>query len=238
MSLDGKRVVLVGGTSGIGFATAELAADAGATVIVASSNQDRVDDAVKRLGGAATGHRVDVTDERTIDSVFGEIGEFDHLVYTAGDALALSPIADVTIEQAKAFFDIRYWGAFRAAKYAAPRLRPGGSIVLSSGSVATRPSPGASVAASTTAASESLARALAVELAPIRVNAVRPGPARTEMWAASVPDPEAIYRTFGEHLLTKRVAEATEIAAAYCYLLGNDFTTGTTLTVDGGHALV
>ncbi|MCX4748672.1 SDR family oxidoreductase [Kitasatospora sp. NBC_01287] len=239
MSLNGKRVVLIGGTSGIGFAAAKLAAAEGASVVVASSKQDRVDDAVKQLGGDAEGYRLDVTDEAQISEFFTRVGEFDHLVYTAGDALLMKALAEVTVAEAKAFFDIRYWGAFLSAKHGAPGIRPGGSIVVSSGSVATRPAPGTSVAASSTAAAESLARALAVELGPaVRVNAVRPGPAKTAMWDASVPNAQDIYDTFGPHLLTKRVAEATEVAEAYIYLLNNTFTTGTVLTVDGGHVLV
>lgn len=110
MSLNGKRVVLVGGTSGIGFAAAKLAAAQGATVVVASSKQDRVDAAVKRLGGDAEGYRLDVTDEAQIREFFAAVGEFDHLVYTAYDALLMKGLAEITAAEAKAFFDIRYWG--------------------------------------------------------------------------------------------------------------------------------
>lgn len=238
MSLDGKRVVVVGGTSGIGFAIAGLAAAGGARVIVASSNQDKVDGAVKRLGDAVEGVRLDVTDESAIEAFFGQIGEFDHLAYTAGEALLLKPLAELTSAEARAFFEIRYWGAFLAAKYGAPAIREGGSIVLSSGGVATRPAPGTSVPASTTGAGEALVRALALELAPIRVNAVRPGPVDTELWTGTVPDPQGLMAHFAGLLPVKRVGNAQEVAAAYIYLMENGFTTGSVITIDGGQTLV
>lgn len=239
MSLRGQRVLLVGGTSGIGLATAELAAAAGAEVVVASSDRNKVDNAVERLPDGAAGHVVDMSDEDSVRALFDRVDAFDHLVYTAGDGLKAKPIAESTLDEAKAFFDIRFWGALLAAKHGAPRIRPGGSIVLSSGAYATRPAPGGSMVAGVTAASEGLARALAVELAPIRVNAVSPGYTETAMWSASgVTDLEEFYARTGARLLVRRVGTAAEVAAAYVFLLGNGYVTGTTLTVDGGEALV
>jgi NAD(P)-dependent dehydrogenase (short-subunit alcohol dehydrogenase family) len=239
MNLQGKRVVLVGGTSGIGLAAAEHAATAGAHVILASSSQSKVDNAVERLRPGATGLRVDVTDEASVRALFDQVGEFDHLVYTAGDALVHGPIAGLTLAEAKAFSDVRYWGALLAAKHGAPRIRPGGSIVFSSGAYSTRPTSGGSLVASVTAANEALARALAVELAPIRVNAVCPGYTETTMWSTSgVSDLEDFYAKAAAPLLVPRIGKAAEIAAAYVFLLENDYVTGTTLTVDGGEVLV
>ncbi|MFI9012116.1 SDR family oxidoreductase [Actinosynnema sp. NPDC053489] len=237
MSLNGKRVLLIGGTSGIGFATATAAAERGAFVAVASSSQDRVTTALKRLPDTAEGHVLDVTDETAIAEFFEHFGDYDHLVYTAGDSLRLGSFAESTPEKAKAFFETRFWGSYAVAFHGAERIRPGGSIVLSSGSAGVRPRKGMTIAAAVTSAAEAMARALAVELAPIRVNVVRPGPTRTEMWHHSVADPEVVYANFADHLLVGRVGEAEEVARAYVFLMEQTFATGSVLTVDGGHFL-
>ncbi|MEU9130362.1 SDR family oxidoreductase [Kitasatospora sp. NPDC048540] len=235
---DTQRVVVIGGTSGVGFAVAQAAAAQGSNVVVASSNQGRVDLAVKKLGGGRVeGLVLDVADEAALAAFFDRIGEFDHLVYTAGEPLLLKPLADLAAAESRTFFERRFWGALLAAKYATPKLRPGGSITFTSGAFATRPAPGASLGASITAAVEGLTRALALELAPLRVNAVRLGAIRTELWDSSVPDPESFLRAQGSGLPVQRVGSPEEAAAAYLYLLGNGYATGTVLTLDGGAAL-
>ncbi len=165
-------------------------------------------------------------------------GRFDHLVYTAGEALLLGPLAALSPEQARAFFETRYWGALWAAKHAAAHIAAGGSITLTSGTVATRPAAGSSLPASVTGATEALTRALALELAPVRVNAVRPGAVRSGMWTGTVPDPETVYADFASRSPLARVAEPEDIAAAYVFLMTSSNTTGTILTCDGGAALV
>ena len=148
------------------------------------------------------------------------------------------PLADLALDAARELFEVRFWGTVAAVKHAARRIRPGGSIVLTSGTVAVRPAPGAALAASAAAATEGLTRGLAAELAPIRVNAVRPGAIRTPMWDA-VPEPQraALFTTLAGRTLTKSVGEADQIAAAHLYLMENRFVTGTVLTVDGGAIL-
>ncbi len=238
MSLSGKRVVVIGGSSGIGFAVAKQSVDEGARVVIASHNAERVQAAAERLTGDVKGVQLDVTDETAVRDFFTNLGAFDHLAYTAGEALVLRPFTDLSTDEARTFFEIRYWGAFTAAKYAAPNIADGGSIVLTSGGVATRPGPGTAVPASTTGATESLVRALALDLAPIRVNAVRPGVVRTELWQGTIPEPDALYQSVAGQLPVRRVGEPAEAAAAYLYLMRSAYTTGTVLTVDGGHALV
>ncbi|MDY0811220.1 SDR family oxidoreductase [Kitasatospora purpeofusca] len=232
-----QRVVVIGGTSGVGFAVAQAAAACGSNVVVASSSQHRVDLAVEKLGGAAEGIVLDVADEAAVVAFFDRIGEFDHLVYTAGEPLLLKPLADLGAEESRAFFERRFWGALLAAKYATPKLRPGGSITFTSGAFATRPVPGALLGAGITAAVEGVTRALALELAPLRVNAVRLGAIRTELWDSTVPDPEAFLQAQGSGLPVQRVGTPEEAAVAYLYLLDNGYATGTVVTLDGGAAL-
>lgn len=135
-------------------------------------------------------------------------------------------------------FEVRYWGALAAVKYAATRIRPGGSIVLTSGTIGVRQTPGTAIAASGAGAIEGLTRGLAVELAPIRVNAVRPGVIRTQAWNG-IPEPQrtTVFAGLAERMLTKAIGEADDIAATHLYLMENRFVTGTVLTVDGGFIL-
>ena len=238
MDLDGKNIVIIGGSSGMGLATAAAAATAGAVVTIASSDQSRLDTALAALPAGCAGAVIDTRSETSVAEALDRIGELDHLVYTAGDRVTPRPLTEVTPEEARQLFEVRFWGAVTAVKHAAPRIRPGGSIVLTSGTIGVRPSPGAALAAGSAAAIEGLTRGLAVELAPVRVNAVRPGAIRTPLWD---PVPEerrtALFAALAERTLAKTVGEPQQIAAAHLYLMDNRFVTGTVLTVDGGAIL-
>jgi len=166
---ENKRVVIVGGSSGIGLAVAETAALRGAEVVIVSSNAERVQEAVKSIGGNVRGEAVDVSDEKAVERFFTNIGAFDHLVFTAGDNLQLHELADTDLKQARRAFELRYWSALATVKYGSPRIRKGGSIVLTTGVAGRRPHSGWVIAASVCGTIEALTRALGVELAPIRV---------------------------------------------------------------------
>jgi NAD(P)-dependent dehydrogenase (short-subunit alcohol dehydrogenase family) len=234
-----QRVVVLGGTSGIGLATAQLAATQGATVIVASSNPDSVKRALEALPTTASGEAVDLTDAAAVTAFFGRLDPFDHLVYTAGESLTLLPIASMDLRRARQAFQLRYFGALGAVSAAASKIRPGGSVVLTSGAAGDRPNPGWSVAASICGAMDSLVRALAVELAPLRINAVKPGVVRSPLWSdLSAEDQQTLYDETSRLLPVGRVGEVTDIAEAYLYLMNQGYATGTIVTADGGHALV
>jgi NAD(P)-dependent dehydrogenase (short-subunit alcohol dehydrogenase family) len=237
--LSNKRVVIIGGSSGIGLAVAQQAAAHGAQVVIASSNPDRVQGAVRTLGGTAEGRTVDLFSESSIGEFFVKLGDFDHLVFTAGDTLQLGEIAAINLEQAHRAFDLRYWAALAAAKYGSPHMRRGGSIVLTTGVAGRRPHKGWALGASVTSAVEGLTRALAVELAPLRVNAVSPGVVRTDLWKnMTEQDRDAMYQNVGQKLLVGRVGEAGEIAHSYLYLMQEGYSTGQVIVVDGGATLV
>jgi NAD(P)-dependent dehydrogenase (short-subunit alcohol dehydrogenase family) len=237
-SLQGKRVIILGGTSGLGFATAEAAAQEGATVVVASSSRAKVDSAIARLPDGAEGHVLDLSTEEGVRAYFDRIGEFDHLVFTAGEALQLGKLEETSLEQAKQFFNIRFWGAFMAAKYGSREIRSGGSIILTNGIVGLRPVKGWIVAASITGAVEALTRALAIELAPIRVNLVCAGFVKTELWDG-MPEGERnqMFDQVAQKLPAGRVGEAADLAQAYLYLMRERFSTGAVIVVDGGGVL-
>lgn len=239
MKLDGQRIAILGGSSGIGLATAQAAAKEGASLVIASSRKARVDEALATLPKGAEGHVIDLTNEGAVKSFFAGLGMIDHLVFTAGESLQLGPIAETDIAQAKRFFDLRYWGAYTAAKHGSATIRRSGSIVFTSGSASIRPQAGWSLGTSICAAMEGLTRALAVELAPVRVNIVAPGFVRSPLWD-NVPEAqrEALYRQVGDTLLTGKVGEVDEIAEAYLFLMRETFATGQVVRVDGGAALV
>src|SRR3984957_10534785 len=239
MILEGKRIVVLGGSSGIGLAIAQAAGAEGAKVIIASSNQGRVNAALKNLPADAEGHAADLGSEAAIKALFDRIGDFDHLVYTAADKLQLNRVAETDLAKARKFFELRYWGALAAVKYASQHIRPGGSIVLTSGLAGLRPHPGWALGASVCSAMEGLTRALAVELAPIRVNIVAPGVVVSPLWDDMTKEErEAPYLQMAERLLVRHAGETEEVAQSYLYLMRQTFGTGTVLRVDGGGALV
>jgi NAD(P)-dependent dehydrogenase (short-subunit alcohol dehydrogenase family) len=182
---------------------------------------------------------VDLTDEAAVRTLFQDLGGYDHLVFTAGEALQLGPLAAADLAAARKFFDLRYWGAFLAAKHGAGGIRAGGSIVFTSGIAGRRPQAGWTVAASICAAMEGLTRALAVELAPIRVNIVSPGVVATPLWGAMPPPArEALFQQLGQKLPVGRVGSAEEVAETYLYLMRQTFGTGQVIVIDGGGTLV
>jgi len=239
MTLNGTRIAILGGSSGIGLAVAQAAAREGATILIASSRQDSIDAACAILPAGTTGYAADLKDEDAIQALFAKLGTIDHLVFTAGESLKLSKLGETELAAARDFFNLRYWGAYAAAKYGSPLIRPGGSITFTSGLAGQRPHPGWSVASSICSAMEGLTRALAVELAPIRVNIVSPGVVKSPLWSnMSEKDREALYRDTAGALLLRHVGEPQEVAESYLYLMKQSYGTGQCVVVDGGGALV
>jgi NAD(P)-dependent dehydrogenase (short-subunit alcohol dehydrogenase family) len=239
MDLHDQRVVILGGTSGIGLATAKAAAGLGAAVTVVSRRPASVEAALADLPPGTTGRSADLTNADQVGRLFADLGPIDHLVFTAGEPLALMNIGSLDLEQAREFFALRYFGALSAVRAAVPQLRRGGSITLTTGIAARRPGPGWAVAASICGAVEALTRALAVELAPIRVNAVSPGVVRSPLWASMTRESrDQLYRDTAAAIPAGRVGEVDDIAQAYLFCLTQPFATGSILTVDGGAVLV
>lgn len=237
--LTGKRVIILGGSSGIGLATAKAAAADGANVVIVSSNQARIDTALEVLPQGSKGYMVDLSNEHNIKDFFNRAGSFDHLVYTAGENISMSMIDDTDIEKGKDFFTIRFWGAFAAIKYGKEHIKEGGSITLMSGNFGQRPSQGYSLGATICGAMDAFTRAMAVELAPIRVNNIAAGVIKTNLWNnLSEADREGFYSYLESKLLLKRVGEAEDIALAFVYLMKQPYTTGQSLITDGGAVLV
>lgn len=235
--LSGQSVVVIGGSSGIGLATAAAARQAGATVTIAARDADRLESARLTLDGDVTTVAVDVADEDSVIDLFGSVETLHHLVVLPGAAGAGS-IADTATSQLRAVVDVRLWGALHACKHAASRMSSGGSITLCSGAAAHRPKPNRSIGATATAAVEVFARALALELAPVRVNVICPGPVATPLLERNYGEEHrAKLAALGEALPVGHVAAPAEVADAVMFLMGNTYVTGTTLVVDGGFLL-
>jgi len=238
MSLKEKRVVIIGGSSGIGLASAKAAAAAGANVLIAGRSQEKLHKALAEIEGEVEAHSIDVTKEREVKEFFDRIGAFDHLVTTAATG-AVGPFLLMKSADVHAAFASKFWGQYYAARYAAPCLAKSGSITMFAGVANHKPLPGLVAYAAVNGAIEGLCRTLAVELAPIRVNVVSPGVVMTPAYAA-MPQNERrdMFDSLAAKLPVLRVGRPEDIAQTVIYLMLNGFTTGTVVSVDGGHQLV
>ena len=179
MLLTGKKIVVIGGSSGIGLSTAEVAKSEGADVIIASRNAARLDAIAEKLNAIAI--PTDVTDDTSVANLFRSTGPVDHVVVTAAQ-LRTGPFRTVSMEDVRGTMESKFWGAWRVARTA--EFRAGGSLTLVSGFLSVRPRPNSAIVSAVNAALESLSRALALELAPVRVNCVSPGIIDTPIRAA------------------------------------------------------
>lgn len=264
--LQDKHVLIIGGTSGIGFAVAEGALEAGARVTVSSSNPARVDAAVAKLraafpqleAGAVAGYTCDLskpTVEQDLEALFAQVTSggdarnlVDHLVFTAGDKMLTGGMADVTYEALARTPQVRYYAAALAAKVATGAgggyLAPGpfSSITFTTGVVSQKPLPGWAATAGMGAALHGLTRGLALDLAPVRVNLVSPGSVVTELWDSVFGDDPAVRRAQMDKVAasvpTGRLAHPEDCAEAYLWLMKDPSVTGTVVNSDSGHLLV
>ena len=230
MSLAGKKVVVVGGSSGIGLATAELAKSEGAEIVIASRNAERLKAAADKLGAKAIA--ADVTNDESVVNLFKDCGPVDHVVVTAAQ-LRSGPFKTVAMEDVRATMEGKFWGAWRCAR--AAEFRAGGSLTLVSGFLSIRPRPNSAIVGAVNGAIESLARSLALELAPVRVNCVSPGIIDTPIRAAM---PEAARRDMlakiAAALPAGRVGAGDDIARQILAFMTIGFATGSIVYIDGG----
>jgi NAD(P)-dependent dehydrogenase (short-subunit alcohol dehydrogenase family) len=239
MTLQGARILVVGGGSGIGFAVARACIAEGADVTIASTNQGKLASAAERLGGCASA-MLDITDEAAVALYFERFGPFDHIASTAGDwgKARRGPFVEMDLDDARALFGVRFWGSAVLAKHGVKQVRRGGSITLTAGTSAYRPQKGSVMATAMAGSVEHLTWGLATEFAPdVRVNAVFPGGVATEIFKG-LPDAmrQAEEARFESQPLP-RIGEPDEVAEAYLYLMKAGYTTGQVLVVDGGGVL-
>jgi len=231
-SLSGSRVLVLGGSSGIGLATAKSAADAGAKVTIASRSSEKVNAAVAHVGKGASGVALDTTDDAALEAFFASHPEWDHIVVSvaAGKSAGLHAM---TVADAYGNMNAKFWTAYKTAKLA--KITPDGSLTLVSGFLSQRPNKDALLQGCINAALESLGRGLALTLAPVRVNTVSPGLIDTPIRAAMPADKKkAMLDNAAATLPARRVGQAEDVADAILMFMTNPFTTGSTLFIDGG----
>jgi len=236
-SLAGKHVVIIGGTAGIGLAAAVAASEAGARVWAAGRTEANLEKARKVADGRFEGVKADTHDRDALEALFREAGSIDHLVSAAiGGERTLKPFLEQTEEQFKAAYD-KLWGYAKVVRTGAPFLKPTSSITLVSGSPARKIRPAQSALSCVGASVENLARCLAVEMAPIRVNVVSPGTIDTAMFDWMGAEKQAKLQGMTATHLIKRPGTSEEVAQGILFVMQNEFVTGTTVDVDGGRIL-
>jgi NAD(P)-dependent dehydrogenase (short-subunit alcohol dehydrogenase family) len=235
-SLQGKTVLVIGRGSGIAAAVVAAARAAGANVIAAGRDEEKLTSAYDDPGIAV--ETVDVTDDASIAALAERLNGIDHVVCTAS-ARARGRLADLDRDRVRLSLDTKVIGPLMLAKHLALKLNDGGSFVIFSGDAAFKIAVGTLAVAITNGAADTLTRSLAVELAPIRVNAISPGTIDTGAWDALGTDGKAkLYEHVSGTSPARRIGTSEDIAGAVLFCLTNSFLTGVTLKVDGGEALV
>ncbi len=230
---SGQTILVVGGSSGIGFSTAKLAKDMGAAVTIASRSEDKVRSAAQRLGGQ--GRRLDVTDPDSVQRFFADGTVWDHVIVT-GSAVKMAAVKTLAMDDALAAMDSKFWGFYRVAR--AANIRAGGSLGVVAGFLATRPTAGRALMGAINGALESLVQGLALELKPVRTNAVSPAVVDTEMWHGMAPDARrAMLDGLKEKYPAGAIGQPEDIARLLLLLAGTPYATGTIVTMDGGASI-
>jgi NAD(P)-dependent dehydrogenase (short-subunit alcohol dehydrogenase family) len=236
MTLQGAHVVVIGGSSGIGLATAKLARQAGATLTIAGRSQDKLRQAQQQLGEVRT-VVADITHEADVGQVFEGLSRVDHVVVAAG-TIQNGRIVDNDLATLRRIIDERIWGVTYVVRHAAPKMTQG-SITFTSGGLSSRPRVGTAMLTTALAGVEAMTPALALELAPIRVNTVTPGLIDTPLLHHTYgAEREAIMANRAAVLPGKRVGTAEEVAQAMLMLMTNAYMTGEVLHIDGGGRFV
>jgi NAD(P)-dependent dehydrogenase (short-subunit alcohol dehydrogenase family) len=235
MSLKDQKVVIMGGTSGIGFATAKAAASAGAVVVVTGRDSEKLKRATSELPDPAEGVLVDATSLDALNSFYKNLGPFDHLVLSVSGRVGGGPFKSLGVNLLKQAFEAKFFAYFMAVQASLQTLRTDGSIVLVTASSARTSYPGTAGLAAVNGALEAMGPTLALELKPTRVNAVSPGVIETSWWDAWPKEQrEAAFAQVAASTPVGRIGQPEDIAQAILLLLGNSFMTGTVIECDGG----
>jgi len=252
--LQGKRILIFGATSGIGFAVTEACVEQGATVIITGSKAERLETTIKRLQTSygdlqsrVTAHICDLSNEETLEANIVQLldaatangsQKLNHISFSAGNIFGLPKITEVSIAQIRRIDVVRYLAPVMIAKHLAKHVEASAdsSFTITGGVNSHKPSPGWAVAASGGGRNEALVRGLAVDLAPVRINLVAPGAVDTELLRGLLT-PER-REMFTQKTLVKRLGRPEDTAEAYLYLMKDGFVTGTVIHTNGGALLV
>ncbi|MFL6077099.1 MAG: SDR family oxidoreductase [Mycobacteriales bacterium] len=239
MPFDGQRVVIIGASAGIGEAAARAFAARGAAVTITGRSKERLDQAARRIGHPVLVAELDATSRGALDALFTTTGTVDHLVLSASPgAVGAGPIATLDEAALRQAFDGKFFAHVKAIQAALPYLRRDGSVTVITAASARAAFPGTAGLAAVNGALETVVAPLAVELAPLRVNAVSPGVIDTHWWNA-LPDDQrrAYFDSAAAASPVRRIGTPDDVAEAIVYLAGAGFVTGTVLECTGGSNL-
>ena len=250
--LRGSRVLIFGGTSGIGYGVAEACLESGATVILSSSKQERIDSAISSLlksypsaKSRLSGYACDLSDGKTVDenikAVFDKVGEVNHVINSAGDSIKTTPLAESTVESLQQIGMVRFFGAMLITKHAASHMpkNASSSITFTSGSAAEKPIPGWGIISAYSMGLYGLTKGMAFDMRPIRVNCVSPGAVETPLWNEMPKETmEHMKKQFVEKMLTGAMGKTEDVAEAYLYLLKDENCSGIVIGTNGGSTLM
>jgi len=239
MELEGRKVVIIGAGSGIGRSVAVAASEAGATVVLAGRRKETLDSTGALLSGPWQSYALDAAVEEEVAAFFQDVGRFDHLVSTASQGVA-GPITKLQADAIGRAFTAKLWAPIFLTKHGAPGIAPDGSFTFFSGIRAARPATGTSITSLVNGGLEAFARAMAVELGPVRVNVISPGIVDSgPFWERLGPEGrEKLFADFAQKSPVRRVGQPEDVAAAALFAIANPFLTGTVLAVDGGGLLM
>jgi NAD(P)-dependent dehydrogenase (short-subunit alcohol dehydrogenase family) len=236
IDLTSQKILVIGGSSGMGLAVAKEVSARKAALTIAARSKDRLETAAKQLGGAVATRILDTRDDAAVEAFFKDGTVWDHIVVTVGQG-GRGPLSSMSMADAVAAMDAKFWCCFRVGR--AANIAPGGSLTFVSGGEGHRGQIGTTLISSINAAIAGLTRGLAIELAPVRVNTLSPGTTDTPLWDRMKPeDRAAMFKRVADTLPVKRLGQADDAAHAILFLMTNPFTTGQVVRSDGGSDLL
>jgi NAD(P)-dependent dehydrogenase (short-subunit alcohol dehydrogenase family) len=232
--LSGQTVIVIGGSAGIGLETARRARDEGADVILTGRNPDRLREAAEALGALSTA-TFDAADSGELEDFFAGVeGPIDHVMVTAGGPY-YARLAEMDFDEGRRALQEHPMLMVGVARYASPKVRPGGTLVFMGGTGARNPAVGVGLSSGMTATLPALTASLALEIAPVRINLIAAGFVDTPLSASLLGDAlDQRRKHLRDTLPIGRVVEATDVAALAVHLMTNTALTGATYDIDGG----